>query len=342
MKVLVTGGCGFLGSHVCEFYRNLGWEVVSVDNMTKYELGRTGYSADLARSYNWRFLEGLGIALKIVDIRDFDKLFDAAQGCNYIVHTAAQPAMTLSAENPLLDLTTNVVGSFNVLETARRLDIPVVTCSTIHVYGTDINKSLTEEATRYTRNPEEISEAHPVMTGIITPLHASKYSMENYVRTYIDTFNVKAAAFRLTGLYGTRQFGGEDHGWVANFAIKALTGSPITLFGKGKQVRDITYATDVCEAFHAFFENPVPGIYNIGSGADNSISLVESIQFMEELLGKKIEYGFGGERHGDLYYFISDTAKARRTFGWQAKVHPREGIVKLVDWIKENLEIFKS
>ena len=342
MKVLVTGGCGFIGSHVCEFYRGLGWEVVSVDNMTKYELSRAGYSAELARSYNWDFLGELGVDLRKEDIRDFDSFLSSAAGCDYIVHTAAQPAMTLSVEDPRLDLTTNVVGSFNVLEAARRLDIPVVSCSSIHVYGTDINNSIREDVTRYTRNPAEIDENHPTMTGIITPLHASKRSMENYTMAYIDTYHVKAACFRLTGLYGPRQFGGEDHGWVANFSIRALKNRQITLFGNGKQIRDILYATDVCKAFHAFYEKQVPGIYNIGAGERNAISLIECIQYLEELTGKKVSYAFGGERLGDLYYFMSDTTKAGQDLGWQAEVHPKDGIRMLVDWVEENSEIFEG
>ena len=340
MKVLVTGGCGFIGSHVCEFYRGLGWDVISVDSMTKYELSRTGYSAELARSYNWDFLKGLGVDLRKEDIRDFDSFLRSADCCDYIVHTAAQPAMTLSVEDPLLDLSTNVVGSFNVFEAARRLNIPVVSCSSIHVYGTDINKTLQEAPTRYTRIPAEIDENHPTMTGTITPLHASKKSMENYVSAYIDTYGVKAACFRLTGLYGPRQFGGEDHGWVANFSIRAIQKRPITLFGNGKQIRDILYATDVCTAFHAFFQNPVPGIYNIGAGEQNAISLLECIHYLEELTGEKVNYTLGGERLGDLYYFMSDTAKAHRNLGWKAQIQPRDGIRMLFEWINENRRIF--
>lgn len=342
MKVLVTGGCGFIGSHVCEYYHKMGWEVVSFDNMTKYELKRTGYNTDLARMHNWEFLDALGIELMKEDIRNFENLLKAADGCDYIIHTAAQPAMTLSIENPHLGFTTNVAGTYNVLEVARRFKIPVVSCASIHVYGTDINKSITEGEKRYTRNPVAIDEKHPTMRGDITPLHASKKSAENYVRAFIDTYDLKAASFRLTGLYGPRQFGGEDHGWIANFAIRALRNEPITIFNSGKQVRDILYASDVCKAFHAFFENQVPGIYNIGGGIENSISLLESVEYLARLLGKQIDYSLGGERFGDLYYFVSDTQKAKQKLGWQSEVRPYDGIKFLVDWIKDNMEIFKS
>jgi len=342
MKALVTGGCGFIGSHACEFYHNLGWDVVSYDNMTKYELDKTGYDAKRARDYNWNFLESIGIELIEKDIRNATDLRDAAKGCDYIIHTAAQPAMTLSVQKPYLDFSTNVLGTYNVLDTARRLDIPVVTCASIHVYGTGINSSLEEEATRYSREPAEIGEGAPILTGNITPLHASKVSAECYVRAFIDTYMVRAASFRLTGLYGPRQFGGEDHGWVANFIIKALTKNRITVFNTGKQIRDILYATDLCEAFHAFFEKQAPGIYNIGGGKKTAISLIETIKFLEEHLGEHIEYRFGGERWGDLYYWISDTSRAENLLEWQPKTLPKDGIVSLVQWVKDNLDIFTS
>ncbi len=342
MKVLVTGGCGFIGSHACEFYRNLGWDVVCYDNLTKYELEKTGYNAAFARDFNRNFLEDIGVEIVQQDIRDLEVLLDASEGCHYIVHTAAQPAMTLSVEEPYLDFTTNVVGTYNVLETAKRRAVPVVSCATIHVYGTGINELLTEAETRYLRQPPAINEAAPVMTGNITPLHASKFSAECYVRTFIDTYGLTAASFRLTGLYGPRQFGGEDHGWVANFIIRTLTNRPITVFNTGKQVRDILYAADLCKAFHAFFKKKVSGIYNIGGGPDNAVSLIETLSLLGDRLGKEIDFHFGGERWGDLYYWISDTTKAHNLLGWKAETLPAEGIDKLIDWVRENIAIFSQ
>ena len=248
MKVLVTGGCGFLGSHVCEYYACRGDQVISHDNMTKHELERAGFATGKARNHNRDFLAGMGVKLVTADIRDAEQLLDTAAGCDYIIHTAAQPAMTISVEAPALDLSSNVVGTFNVLETARRLGIPVASCATIHVYGNRINETLTEGKTRYVRQPQAIGEDHPVLEGVLTPLHASKAGAELYVRTYIDTYGVEAVSFRLTGIYGPRQFGGEDHGWVANFAVRSVLGRPITIYGTGKQVRDIVFAADVCRA----------------------------------------------------------------------------------------------
>jgi len=340
LKVLVTGGCGFLGSHVCEYYAKHGDEVVAFDSLTKHELKRTGYDVEAAREYVLNFLKSFGVYLIKGDIRSKDELLNASKNCDYIIHTAAQPAMTISIENPELDLMTNVIGTFNILETARRYDMPVVICSTIHVYGNKINETLKEGETRYVRDPPTISENHPVTEGELTPLHASKRSAELYAQTFIDTYGLKAAAFRLTGLYGPRQFGGEDHGWVANFTIRAILKRPITIFGTGKQVRDILYATDAAEAFEAFYKSRKAGIYNIGGGPNCAISLIECIKVIEEVTGKKAMIRYAPARLGDLWYFICDISKAKNVLGWEPNVPPNEGIAKLAEWVKENERLF--
>ena len=176
--------------------------------------------------------------------------------------------------------------------------------------------------------------------GVVTPLHASKRSNEIYTQAYIDTYKLKAACFRLSGIYGKNQFGGEDHGWVANFSIRAVIDLPITIFGTGKQLRDILYATDVAEAFDHFYNNPVPGIYTLGGGTDNMISLIESIEMIEELTRKKINPVYKNERFGDLHYFVADFTKFKNATGWEPKVRPREGINYLLKWVQNNENLF--
>jgi len=340
MKVLVTGGCGFLGSHVCEFYIKKGDVVISYDNLTKHELERTGFATEASRNHNWDYLKGLGVTLVKADVRDLEALIDYAQGCDYIIHTAAQPAMTISWEDPRLDFSTNVLGTFNVLETARKYKIPVASCATIHIYGNKINQTLREDERRYSREPEGIAEDHPTLEGIITPLHASKAAGDTYHRVYIDTYNLEAASFRLTGIYGTRQFGGEDHGWVANFAIRTVLDWPITIFGTGKQIRDIIYATDVCEAFDAFYRMRKPGVYNIGGGHKTMISLLESIDILGDITGKKPRVEFAPDRLGDLRYFVCNIEKAKKELNWEPRIVPRDGIEMLLNWIKQNQDLF--
>lgn len=342
MKVLVTGGCGFIGSWVCEYYIKKGWKVIAYDNMTKYELMRTGYTADAARSYNYNFLKNIEVTLLKKDIRDYADLEAAATGCDYIIHTAAQPAVTISIEDPNLDFTTNVVGSFNVLEVARKFKIPVACCATIHVYGNEINKTVRESDTRYIREPEGINENLRPVEGILTPLHASKRCLDLYVKTYIDTYKLEAVSFRLTGLYGPRQFGGEDHGWVANFIIRTLLDKPINIYGTGKQVRDILYAGDLVEAFDAFYTTRKSGIYNIGGGSQTAISLIECIKLISEIIGKRPQVNFDEGRFGDLLYFVCDTKKTEQELKWKAKTLPREGVTNLVNWVKDNINLFRG
>jgi CDP-paratose 2-epimerase len=337
---LVTGGCGFLGSHVCEHFLERGWEVVSYDNMTKAELLRTGYDTDAAREHNWSFLEGIGVEMVHADVRNLEELLDRAAGCDYIVHTAAQPAVTISLEDPLLDLSTNVVGTVHVLEAARRHGIPVASCATIHVYGNWINGRLAEAPTRYALEPPEIGEEALTMRGYLTPLHASKASGEHYVQVYASSFGLRAASFRLTGIYGPRQLGGEDHGWVANFAIRNLLGWPLVVFGTGKQVRDILYATDAASAFLAFFECGGSGIYNVGGGSESAISLLECIELIDRCTGRKSTLRFEESRFGDLKYFVCDVARARERLGWRARVRPAEGLPLLIAWIEANRHLF--
>lgn len=340
-KVLVTGGCGFLGSHACEYFLNNGWDVISYDNMTKHELTRTGFAAEAARDFNWNYLEKLGVEMVLADVADREAFLKYAKDCDFIIHTAAQPAMTISWEDPVMDFNSNTLGTFNALEVARTYKIPVVSCASVHCYGNEINNELTEEEDRYVRNPVDIDENYPTLGGTLTPLHASKAAGDNYTRVYIDTFGVEAASFRLSGIYGTRQFGGEDHGWVANFTIRTILGWDSTIFGTGKQVRDIVYATDVCKAFEAFYNTRASGIYNIGGGPKTMISLLDCFSILEEL-GEKPVVKHGPDRHGDLRYFVCDISNAKENLKWEPEIMPKEGISKLLEWVKENKDIMEG
>src|SRR2546425_3065066 len=252
--------------------------------MTKHELKRTGYPADFAREYNHNFLIRQGVRTIKGDVRSFRAVMKSAEGCEFLIHTAAQPAMTIGLERPRLDLSTNVLGTFNVLDAARKLDLPVVICSTIHVYGNRINDALVEGLTRYERTPVSIDESATTVEGTLTPLHASKRSAELYAQVFADSYGLRVGTFRLSGLYGSRQFGGEDHGWVANFAIRLLTGRPITIYGTGKQVRDILHASDAAAAFDAFYSSRGKGVYNVGGGLERSISLVECLNLLKTIM----------------------------------------------------------
>ena len=338
-KVIVTGGAGFLGSHICQLFLTRGWKVDAFDNMSKFELMRTGYNVEKARDYNRKLLEKIGVQVQLADVRNYDTLLECATHADYIIHTAAQPAMTIALEDPKFDFDNNALGALNVLEVGRKLNIPVALCSTIHVYGNGSNnvfEHLLEHKSLYTENS-------PILTGKITPLHVSKHIDELYGRAYVESYNSKVAVFRLTGFYGPRQLGGEDHGWVANFAIRTVLDLPIKIFGTDKQVRDILYVTDVAQAFLKWYENGQPsGLYNICGGQECITSLGDCLKMLSEITGKKQDITLEPARQGDLWYFVGSYEKAAGSFGWRPNTVPHDGIQSLVEWVEENRSLFSK
>lgn len=339
MRILITGCCGFLGSHVCELFNNLGWEVIGLDNLTMFEMKRSGYKQN-ARYYNLHLLKKMGIKVLIQDLLNNEKLENIK--VDYIVHTAAQPTMTLSISNPRYDLMNNIVATFNILELARKFDIPVSICSSVHVFGNNINKKLIAEEKRFTCIPETLNEDYKILDGEVSPLHASKASAEIYGQAFIDTYGLKVGIMRFTGMYGPRQFAGMNHGWVSNFIIRILKDLPIIIYGTDKQVRDILYATDAARIFDCFYKHQVPGLYVIGGGKNNIVSLREVIEIVCEIAHKKIEINMKKYRMGDLYYFVGDYTKANKLLGWKPHITPRKGLEKTIDWINKNIGLFEG
>lgn len=342
MRLLITGVAGFLGTHVAEHFRNLGWEVIGIDNLADMELKRASYDVKKSREHNLKFLEEIGVEFHKKDCRDL--IPEEFQKLDFIVHCAAQPAMTIAIENPVYDMDNNIRSTIKVLEVAKWQKCPIVTCSSIHVYGNSLNSSLVEKATRFER-PEgslkEIDEYHEILRGDLTPLHVSKRAVELYTLSYAETYKMRAATFRLTGMYGERQFAGMDHGWVSNFAIRTVKHRQITIFGTDKQVRDILYAKDAARAFEFWFKNNGKSeVYNIGGGYKNSISLGECLKTLSQLnptSNQKIT--IEKPRFGDLYYFVCDYKKAMSDFSWSPETSPDDGLIKLNNWIIANNEI---
>ena len=343
MKVLITGGCGFLGVNTCEYFQNLGWNVTALDNLTTYEMNKSGYKNPEARVYTYNYLKTLGIDVLIGDIRNeqFMKKLKSKE-FDYIINCAAQPTMTLAIENPVLDMQVNIAGVINVLELGRRLDIPVTLCSSIHVYGNKLNQNLKETETRFMSVPESIDENEPILTGDITPLHVSKRAMELYGLCYTNTYGLKVGIFRFTGLYGPMQLAGAHHGWVSNFIIRTLLHLPITIFGSDKQVRDILYVTDASRVFQKFYEHSVPGIYNTGGGIESAVSLGETLSFIAQTTGVKQEIILKPARFGDLHYFVCNIDKAKSQLYWEPLVKPTEGLTLTMNWIKKHLDLFEG
>ncbi|MDY6964416.1 MAG: GDP-mannose 4,6-dehydratase [Halobacteriota archaeon] len=342
MKILVTGGAGFVGSHVAEYYAKNGDEVVVLDNLSRAEL--LDYDKSNAM-FNWNHLKGYkNIELKKGSIIDAEMVKGAAEDVNVIIHTAAQTAVTTSVKDPRTDFEVNSIGTFNVLEAARmsKNNPCVVYCSTNKVYGDNVNKiQVTSDEKRYKFTDEDyikgVPEDLPVDNCEHTPYGSSKLSCDIYTQDYAYVYGLKTGVFRMSCIYGTRQFGVEDQGWVAWFTIATLTDKPVTIYGDGKQVRDVLYVEDLVRAYDLFIDSTLKhGVFNTGGGSENTLSLLELLDILKELTGKRTKISYGDWRPSDQKVYISDITKAQKELRWNPKVSAKEGVSRLVSWVEEN------
>lgn len=345
-RILVTGGAGFVGSHVTEFYAKQGADVTAVDNLSRAETLEADENRNTAK-HNWQYLQEEFPKVKLVeaDVRDFEKLRRLVEGHDAVVHTAGQVAVTASLENPRTDFEINTGGTFNVLEAASKADSDpvVVFASTNKVYGENVNKiPVREEEQRYAYDDSEyesgIPETYPIDDTEHTPYGVSKLAADLYVQDYAARNEVDAAAFRMSCIYGPRQYGNEDQGWVAHFALSALRDEEVTIFGDGKQVRDVLYVKDLVRAYDAFLSDPdgKSAIYNIGGGPEHTTSLLEFMTMLENETGRKLSRSFEQWRQGDQRVYISDISRAKVELDWQPKVNISEGITRYLDWAESN------
>ena len=339
MKILITGGAGFIGSNAAARALVRGDEVMVVD-----DLSRAG--AEL----NLEWLRGLGdFRFEMIDVRDYRPLraLMAADSFDAIYHLAAQVAVTTSVTDPRRDFEINALGTFNLLEAARetKQDGAIIFSSTNKVYGNLDDMPISERSTRYAFSGDKIAVSENQPLDFHSPYGCSKGSADQYVRDYARIYGLKTVVMRQSCIYGSRQFGIEDQGWVAWFIIAVLTGKKITVYGNGKQVRDILYMDDLLDTFDAAIRNIekcAGGIFNIGGGPENSVSLLEFFNLLEELTGKKIDYSFSDWRPGDQPIYISDIAKAGRELGWKPQTMYKKGIRKLYDWVLENKQTIEK
>jgi dTDP-D-glucose 4,6-dehydratase len=336
---LITGGAGFIGSNYANRCISRGDEVVIFDNLSRKGVQR-----------NIEWLQGKhgkdSFKLIIGDVCHPDEIKTAAKNARRIVHLAAQVAVTTSVTDPRNDFEINAMGTFNTLEAARASgnNPSFVYSSTNKVYGGMEDVKVVEQETRYdyVNLPEGASEAQPL--DFHSPYGCSKGSGDQYVRDYHRIYGLPTTVFRQSCIYGLRQFGVEDQGWVAWFIIAAVTGNPITIYGNGKQVRDILFVEDLMDAYDAALSHPEKAagqIFNVGGGRKNTISVwTEFAPMLEKLLGKKIPVAWGDWRPGDQPVFISDIRKAKEVLGWSPKVNAQEGIKRLFNWVVENRSLF--
>ncbi len=338
-KFLITGGAGFIGSNYVSRLLQRGEQVTIFDNLSRsgsrhnLEWLRKTYGDDTFKLVNG-------------DVRDAKAIQDAARESNVIVHLAAQVAVTTSVFKPREDFEINAFGTFNVLEAARasRKNPVVLYSSTNKVYGGMDDLEVVEQSTRYTYAtlPNGASETQPL--DFHSPYGCSKGAGDQYVRDYFRIYDLPTVVFRQSCIYGTRQFGVEDQGWVAWFVIAAITGHPISIYGDGKQVRDILFVEDLLDAYDAALGqiNQAAGkVYNVGGGAKNTLSIWEEFcPLLEKMVGHSITVTKGDWRPGDQKVYISDINRAEKELGWKPRIGVKEGVQRLFDWVSANRSLF--
>jgi CDP-paratose 2-epimerase len=338
-SVLIFGGAGFIGSNWAEWLlHNTEAKIHIFDN-----LSRSGVR------HNLHALEALSgrsrrLQVTVGDIRDAEMVERAMRHATEVYHFAAQVAVTTSVLAPRLDFDINLLGTFNILEAARKSGNQpfLLFTSTNKVYGGASSGEVWPEKTRYgCSNPEGTSEMQPL--DFHSPYGCSKGAADQYVRDYSRIYGLNTAVFRMSCIAGPRQFGNEDQGWVAHFLYSALTGKPVTIYGNGLQVRDVLDIADLVRAFEAVRNLEPSGegrVYNVGGGPGNSVSLLELMSMIKELSGRKLETSFDAARPGDQAVYVSNTHKLQNDTEWSPSIRLPETLGRMQRWWKQNRELF--
>jgi CDP-paratose 2-epimerase len=336
-RTLITGGAGFIGSNVAHRLMSSGQRVLIFD-----KLSRPGVEKNL----EWLAANhGDLLDVEIADVRNAARLQSAARDAGKVFHFAAQVAVTSSLDDPIDDFEINARGTLNLLEAVRARPVPptLVFTSTNKVYGGLARTAVVKRGARYAASDEQletngISEQQTL--DFCSPYGCSKGAADQYVLDYAHTYKLPCAVFRMSCIYGPRQFGNEDQGWLAHFIIQTLAGRPITIYGDGLQVRDVLFVDDLVDALLLAHENMrrIAGeAFNIGGGPENTVSLLELLDLIRELNAGECAIRFEPWRAADQRYYVSDTSKFRSVTGWKPHVKVSEGVRRLYQWlISEN------
>jgi CDP-paratose 2-epimerase len=335
-KVLITGGCGFLGSNIASEALRHGDEVLLLDNL--YREGSRQNLTWLRKAASPQFVQA--------DVRDKAKLEEVFSSFrpDAVFHLAGQVAMTTSLSDPVMDFEVNAQGSVNVLDCVRRLspDATVVYSSTNKVYGDLGWVRIQEKPTRYVAPdyPDGFGEKLPL--DFESPYGCSKGAADQYMLDFHRMYGLKTVVFRHSSMFGERQFATYDQGWLGWFCQKALeqkagkAREPFTISGNGKQVRDVLFSTDMVALYLCALEkakNAAGEAFNIGGGMENSLSLLELFEMLEKKLGVRLEHTQLPFRRSDQKVFVADISKARKCFGWKPTIPKEEGISRMLAWL---------
>ncbi|MHB8283258.1 MAG: SDR family NAD(P)-dependent oxidoreductase [Caulobacteraceae bacterium] len=333
--ILITGGAGFIGCNLADRLATEGHDVVVFD-----ALARAGVERNLA----WLTTRHpQRVKAVIADIRDADAVAKATENAAVVFHLAAQVAVTTSLVDPVADFDINIRGSLNLLEALRRrgTGAPLIFASTNKVYGdlNDIALELRGEA-YHPRDPAIGDYGVGETRGLDfhTPYGCSKGAADQYILDYARSFDVPTCVLRMSCIYGPHQMGTEDQGWVAHFLIQALAGKPISIYGDGRQVRDVLHVADAVQAYVSAWRkiDAVSGrAFNLGGGPANAVSLRQLIAHIEQLTGRPVEADYGDWRAGDQRYYVSDARAAQAALGLETPIDWRSGVADLCSWLDE-------
>jgi CDP-paratose 2-epimerase len=332
MTTLVTGGAGFVGTNLADRLLSDGEPVVVLDDLSRPGVDR-----------NLQWLRSTHPSLLTVvqgDVREPDDVRLALRDVDRVFHFAAQVAVTTSVTDPVHDYSVNLGGTLTLLEELRRRSepVPLLFTSTNKVYGKLAGLDVQQTGERYepadaTVRDHGVSESWPLQFA--SPYGCSKGGADQYVLDYAETYGMPNVVFRMSCIYGPHQCGNEDQGWVAHFLMRARDGAPITLYGDGRQVRDVLYVEDLLEAMllaTGDVERLAGQAFNMGGGPQSTVSLLELLDMIEGL-GDRPEVHFGDWRVGDQRYYVSDTRRFTEATGWAPKVTPEQGVALLHEWL---------
>ena len=339
-SVVIVGGAGFIGSNLAhKLLETTDAKVHIFDNLSRSGVGNNLRALQKAAGNSTR------LQITIGDVRDAAMVERVVRPATEIYHLAAQVAVTTSVSDPRHDFEVNLLGTFNVLEAARKHGRRpfLLFTSTNKVYGEMPGRRTVRQATRCAyESIRGISEAEPL--DFHSPYGCSKGAADQYVRDYARMYGIPAVVFRMSCIAGARQFGNEDQGWVAHFLYSALQETPLTIYGDGRQVRDVLCVDDLVRAFAAVRENlPVTAgqIYNVGGGPANTISLIELMALIEDITGARVEYDTADRRPGDQLVYVTDCSKLRRDTGWEPRLGVRQTVERIYEWWKRNRDLFE-
>jgi len=329
MRALVTGGVGFIGTNLSDRLLSDGHEIILFDNLSRAGVRHNLDWLKAKHGQQLRFVQG--------DVRDFDAVLTAIQNVDVVFHLAAQVAVTTSVSYPREDFLINAQGTLNVLEAARcQQPMPVVLyTSTNKVYGGLEHLRIVERSSRYEFEnlPQGVSEACPL--DFHSPYGCSKGAADQYVRDYHRIYGLPSIVFRMSCIYGPHQLGTEDQGWVAHFCLTGVRGGHLTIYGDGKQVRDLLYVEELVELMLRAWKNihqTAGQVFNVGGGPANTISVwTEFRDLLQPLIGNLPSMKFDEFRPGDQKIYVSDIRKAQVQLGWTPSVKIGEGLGMLIN-----------